>query len=121
MRSKERQFVTAANRGIGQGWRGSIEKGRRAGLRGTSQPVDTQDGRTSAPDLGTLTERRNQAAVERGESLDILITNAGVSLAVTSIVRCLEQHSRSPVGTLGRDAREFPCRRWPPLREPSSM
>jgi NAD(P)-dependent dehydrogenase (short-subunit alcohol dehydrogenase family) len=74
-------LVTGANRGIGQAL---VEEVLRRGVKrvyaGTRQPLTHSDGRVTPLLLDVTNAAQTQAAVERVESLDILINNAGVAL-----------------------------------------
>src|SRR5204863_3570895 len=74
-------LVTGANRGIGQAL---LEEALRRGVKrvyaGTRQPLAHSDGRVTPLTLDVTNAAQTQAAVERVESLDILINNAGLAL-----------------------------------------
>jgi len=74
-------LVTGANRGIG---RALVEEALRRGAKrvyaGTRQPFAHSDGRVTPLTLDVTNARQIQGAVERVESLDILINNAGLAL-----------------------------------------
>jgi NAD(P)-dependent dehydrogenase (short-subunit alcohol dehydrogenase family) len=74
-------LVTGANRGIG---RALVEEALRRGAQrvyaGTRQPLAHSDGRVTPLTLDVTNAAQTQAAVERVESLDILINNAGLAL-----------------------------------------
>ncbi len=73
-------LVTGANRGIG---RALVEEALRRGAKrvyaGTRQPLAHSDGRVTPLTLDVTNAAQIRGAVERIESLDILINNAGVS------------------------------------------
>jgi NAD(P)-dependent dehydrogenase (short-subunit alcohol dehydrogenase family) len=74
-------LVTGANRGIG---RALVEEALRRGAKrvyaGTRQPLAHSDERVTSLTLDVTNTAQIQAAVERVESLDILINNAGLAL-----------------------------------------
>jgi NAD(P)-dependent dehydrogenase (short-subunit alcohol dehydrogenase family) len=74
-------LVTGANRGIG---RALVEEALRRGAKrvyaGTRQPLVHFDGRVTPLTLDVTNAAHIQEAVERVESLDILINNAGLAL-----------------------------------------
>jgi NAD(P)-dependent dehydrogenase (short-subunit alcohol dehydrogenase family) len=74
-------LVTGANRGVG---RALVEEALRRGATrvyaGTRQPFVHPDGRVTPLTLDVSDVAQIQAAVERVESLDVLINNAGVDL-----------------------------------------
>src|SRR6266436_4508672 len=75
-------LVTGANRGIGQAL---VEEALRRGAKrlyaGTRQPLAHRDPRVTPLTLDVTNAAQIQAAVEKVESLDILINNAGLALA----------------------------------------
>jgi NAD(P)-dependent dehydrogenase (short-subunit alcohol dehydrogenase family) len=74
-------LVTGANRGIGQAL---VEEALRRGAKrvnaGARQPLAHLDGRVTPLTLDVTNAAEIQGAVERVESLDILINNAGVAI-----------------------------------------
>jgi NAD(P)-dependent dehydrogenase (short-subunit alcohol dehydrogenase family) len=87
-------LVTGANRGIGQAL---VEEALRRGVKrvyaGTRQPLAHLDGRVTPLTVDVTNAAQIQGAVERVESLDILINNAGVALYDDLSDRAaLEQH-----------------------------
>src|SRR5450759_452148 len=87
-------LVTGANRGIGQA---PVEEALRRGAKrvyaGTRQPLAHPDGRITPLTLDVTSAAQTQAAVEKVESLDILINNAGLALYDDLSDRAaLEQH-----------------------------
>src|SRR5580698_9318500 len=87
-------LVTGANRGIGQAL--VVEALRRGAKRvyaGTRQPLAHLDGRVTPLTLDVTNAAQIQEAVERVESLDILINNAGLAFFDDLSDRAaLEQH-----------------------------
>jgi NAD(P)-dependent dehydrogenase (short-subunit alcohol dehydrogenase family) len=74
-------LVTGANRGIGQALVDeALRRGAKRVYAGTRQPLSHSDRRVTPLTLDVTDAAQIQAAVERVESLDILINNAGVSL-----------------------------------------
>jgi NAD(P)-dependent dehydrogenase (short-subunit alcohol dehydrogenase family) len=74
-------LVTGANRGLG---RALVEEALRRGAKrvyaGTRQPLAHPDGRVTSLTLDVTNAAHIQRAVEKVESLDVLINNAGVAL-----------------------------------------
>src|SRR3981081_4856631 len=87
-------LVTGANRGIGQALvEEALRRGAKRVYAGTRQPLAHLDGRVTPLTLDVTNAAQTQAAVERVESLDILINNAGVALYDDLSDRgALEQH-----------------------------
>jgi NAD(P)-dependent dehydrogenase (short-subunit alcohol dehydrogenase family) len=74
-------LVTGANRGIGQALvEEALRRGAKRVYAGTRQPLSHSDRRVTPLTLDVTDAAQIQAAVERVESLDILINNAGVAL-----------------------------------------
>ena len=74
-------LVTGANRGIGQALvEEALRRGAAQVYAGTRQPLRHADRRVMPLTLDVTDAAQIQAAVERVESLDILINNAGVAL-----------------------------------------
>src|SRR5216684_1628244 len=86
--------VTGANRGIGQALvEEALRRGAKRVYAGTRQPLVHSDGRVTPLTLDVTNAAQIQAAVERVESLDFLINNAGVALYDDLSDRAaLEQH-----------------------------
>src|ERR1700736_6705388 len=73
--------VTGANRGIGQALvEEALRRGAKRVYAGTRQPLARLDGRVTPLTLDVTDAAQIQEAVERVESLDILINNAGVAV-----------------------------------------
>jgi NAD(P)-dependent dehydrogenase (short-subunit alcohol dehydrogenase family) len=73
--------VTGANRGIGQALvEEALRRGAKRVYAGTRQPLDHPDGRVTPVTLDVTDATHIQAAIERVESLDLLINNAGIAL-----------------------------------------
>jgi NAD(P)-dependent dehydrogenase (short-subunit alcohol dehydrogenase family) len=87
-------LVTGANRGIGQALVAeALNRGAKRVYAGTRQPLTALDERVTPLVLDVTNAAQIQAAVERVESLDVLINNAGVALyADLSDRAALEQH-----------------------------
>ena len=74
-------LVTGANRGIGQALvEEALRRGAKRVYAGTRQPLAHSDRRVMPLTLDVTDAAQIQAAVERVESLDILINNAGIAL-----------------------------------------
>jgi NAD(P)-dependent dehydrogenase (short-subunit alcohol dehydrogenase family) len=74
-------LVTGANRGIGQALvEEALKRGAKRVYAGTRQPMAHSDGRVTPLTLDVTDAEQIQRAVERVESLDILINNAGVAM-----------------------------------------
>src|SRR5258705_8499286 len=77
-------LVTGSNRGIGQALvEEALRRGAKRVYAGTRQPLAHLDGRVTPLTLDVTNAAQIQGAVERVESLDILINNAGVALYVS--------------------------------------
>jgi NAD(P)-dependent dehydrogenase (short-subunit alcohol dehydrogenase family) len=73
--------ITGANRGIGQALVAeALKRGAKRVYAGTRQPLAHPDGRVTPLTLDVTDAAQIKQAVERVESLDILINNAGVAL-----------------------------------------
>jgi NAD(P)-dependent dehydrogenase (short-subunit alcohol dehydrogenase family) len=73
--------VTGANRGIGQALvEEALRRGARRVYAGTRQPLAHLDGRVTPLTLDVTNAAQIEGAVEKVESLDILINNAGLAL-----------------------------------------
>ena len=74
-------LVTGANRGIGRALvEEALSRGAKRVYAGTRQPLAHPDGRVTPLTLDVTNEAQIQRAVEKVESLDILINNAGMAL-----------------------------------------
>ncbi len=74
-------LVTGANRGIGQALvEEALRRGAKRVYAGTRHPLAHVDGRVTPLVLDVTSAEQIQEAVERVESLDILINNAGLAL-----------------------------------------
>jgi len=74
-------LVTGANRGIGQALvEEALRRGAKRVYAGTRQPLAHVDGRVTLLILDVTNAEQIQEAVERVESLDVLINNAGLAL-----------------------------------------
>jgi NAD(P)-dependent dehydrogenase (short-subunit alcohol dehydrogenase family) len=74
-------LVTGANRGIGQALvEEALKRGAKRVYAGTRQPLTHSDGRVTPLTVDVTSAGQIQKAVERVESLDILINNAGLAL-----------------------------------------
>jgi NAD(P)-dependent dehydrogenase (short-subunit alcohol dehydrogenase family) len=74
-------LVTGANRGIGKALvEEALRRGANRVYAGTRQPLSHVDGRVTPVTLDVTNAAQIQGAVERVESLDILINNAGLAL-----------------------------------------
>jgi NAD(P)-dependent dehydrogenase (short-subunit alcohol dehydrogenase family) len=73
-------LVTGANRGIGQALlEEALRRGARRVYAGTRRPLAHPDGRVTHLTLDVTNAAHIQGAVEKVESLDLLINNAGVA------------------------------------------
>jgi NAD(P)-dependent dehydrogenase (short-subunit alcohol dehydrogenase family) len=74
-------LVTGANRGIGKALvEEALRRGAKRVYAGTRQPLSHLDGRVTPLNLDVTSATQIQEAVERVESLDVLINNAGIAL-----------------------------------------
>src|SRR5947207_15431945 len=74
-------LVTGANRGIGKALvEEALRRGAKRVYAGTRRPLAHSDGRVTPLTLDVTNAAQIQAAVDRVESLDILINNAGLVL-----------------------------------------
>src|SRR5712671_3489678 len=74
-------LVTGANRGIGQALVAeALRRGAKRVYAGTRQPLAYSDARVTPLTLDVTDAAQIEGAVERVESLDILINNAGLAL-----------------------------------------
>src|SRR5438477_9061977 len=74
-------LITGANRGIGKALvEEALRRGAKRVYAGTRQPLAHLDGRVTPLTLDVTNAAQTQGAVERVESLDILINNAGLAL-----------------------------------------
>src|ERR1700738_2368994 len=74
-------LVTGANRGMGQALvEEALRRGAKRAYAGTRRPFSHLDRRVTPLALGVTNAAQTQGAVERVESLDILINNAGLAL-----------------------------------------
>ena len=87
-------LVTGANRGIGQALvKEALRRGAKRVYAGTRQPLAHSDKRVTPLTLDVTNAAQIQAAVEKVESLDILINNAGLAFFDDLSDRgALEQH-----------------------------
>src|SRR5229473_859848 len=87
-------LVTGANRGIGQALvEEALKRGAKRVYAGTRQPLAHSDVRVTPVTLDVTNAAQIQGAVERVESLDILINNAGVAIYDDlSNLDVIEQH-----------------------------
>ena len=87
-------LVTGANRGIGQALvEEALKRGAKRVYGGTRQPLANLDERVTPVTLDVTNAAQIQEAVERVESLDVLINNAGVAIYDDlSNLDVIEQH-----------------------------
>src|SRR5260370_33457369 len=73
-------LVTGANRGIGKALvEDALRRGAKRVYAGTRHPLAHVDGRVTPLTLDVTNAAQIQAAVEKVESLDVLINNAGLA------------------------------------------
>ena len=87
-------LVTGANRGIGQALvEEALNRGAKRVYAGTRRPLAHSDVRVTPVTLDVTNAAQIQEAVERVESLDVLINNAGVAIYDDlSNLDVIEQH-----------------------------
>jgi NAD(P)-dependent dehydrogenase (short-subunit alcohol dehydrogenase family) len=107
-------LVTGANRGIGQAL---VEEALRSGAKrvyaGTRQPLAHPDLRVTPLTLDVTNAAQTQEAVEKVESLDILINNAGLGLYDDLSDRtALERHLAVNIASLAAFAPVPPMRAY---------
>jgi NAD(P)-dependent dehydrogenase (short-subunit alcohol dehydrogenase family) len=74
-------LVTGANRGIGRALvEEALSRGAKRVYAGTRQPLVHSDGRVTPLTLDVTSAAQTQRAVEKVESLDVLVNNAGLAL-----------------------------------------
>ena len=74
-------LITGANRGIGQALvEEALTRGAKRVYAGTREPLTHPDPRVTPVTVDVTSPAQIQAAVDRVESLDILINNAGIAL-----------------------------------------
>lgn len=74
-------LITGANRGIGQALvEEALSRGAKRVYAGTREPLTHPDSRVTPVTVDVTSPAQIQAAVDRVESLDILINNAGIAL-----------------------------------------
>jgi NAD(P)-dependent dehydrogenase (short-subunit alcohol dehydrogenase family) len=74
-------LITGANRGIGQALvEEALTRGTKRVYAGTREPLTHPDRRVTPVTVDVTSPAQIQAAVDRVESLDILINNAGIAL-----------------------------------------
>jgi NAD(P)-dependent dehydrogenase (short-subunit alcohol dehydrogenase family) len=74
-------LITGANRGIGQALvEEALTRGAKQVYAGTREPLTHPDPRVTPVTVDVTSPAQIQAAVDRVESLDILINNAGIAL-----------------------------------------
>src|SRR6266480_252599 len=86
-------LVTGANRGIGRALVDEVlSRGASRVYAGTRTPLSRTDGRVVPLTLDVTDRAQIRSAVEQVESLDILVSNAGVSLGGDLDRAVIEQH-----------------------------
>ena len=94
-------LITGANRGIGQALvEEALSRGAKRVYAGTRQPLIHPDERVTPLTLDVTNAAQIQAAVERIESLDLLINNAGVALLDDTAEPQPKAHWTTPVVAL---------------------
>ncbi len=115
-------LVTGANRGIGKALvEEALRRGAKRVYAGTRQPLSHSDRRVTPLTLDVTNAAHIQIALERVESLDILINNAGVhAFDDLSDRAVLEWHLAVNffASTTSRRRPSPPCRSPPPTRSP---
>ena len=87
-------LVTGANRGIGQALvEEALKRGAKRVYAGTRQPLSHVDRRVTPLTLDVTNATQVHGAVERVESLDVLINNAGLALFDDLSDRAALEHS----------------------------
>jgi NAD(P)-dependent dehydrogenase (short-subunit alcohol dehydrogenase family) len=105
-------LVTGANRGIGQALvEEALRRGAKRVYAGTRHPFSHLDGRVTPLPLDVTDAAQIQGAVERVESLDILINNAGLALF----------DDLSDRDALERHLAVMPCQSFRPTRSPRQL
>ena len=90
-------LVTGANRGLGRALvEEALKRGAKRVYASTRRPLAHSDGRVTPLTLDVTNAAQTEGAVERVESLDILINNAGLGLYSVSLSTTTKTFTAAP-------------------------